>query len=41
MKAEKLFDIKGKVALVTGSTGGLGSVFARCLADNGAIVVLN
>jgi len=41
MKAEELFKIKGKIALVTGSTGGLGSVFAKGLAENGAIVILN
>lgn len=41
MKAEKLFNIKGKIALITGSTGGLGHAFAKGLAENGCIVVLN
>ncbi len=36
-----LFDLAGKVILVTGSTGGLGSAIARGLAENGATVVLN
>lgn len=41
MKTEKLFNIKGKVALVTGSSGGLGSIFANGLAENGCTVILN
>lgn len=41
MKVNKLFSINGKVALITGSAGGLGSVFARALAANGAMVILN
>lgn len=36
-----LFDIKGKSALITGSTGALGFTFARGLAQHGATVVLN
>ncbi|OOQ57737.1 SDR family NAD(P)-dependent oxidoreductase [Mucilaginibacter pedocola] len=36
-----LFDIKGKVALVTGSSGGLGSAFAKGLCQHGARVILN
>lgn len=36
-----IFDVRGKIALVTGSTGGLGSTFARGLAEHGATVVLN
>ena len=37
----KLFDLNGKTALVTGSSKGLGLVFARGLAQAGATVVLN
>lgn len=37
----KLFDLNGKTALVTGSSRGLGLVFARGLAQAGATVVLN
>jgi 3-oxoacyl-[acyl-carrier protein] reductase len=40
MKAAELFDLKGRVALVTGASGGLGLRFAQVLADNGAAVVL-
>ncbi len=40
MKAGELFDLKGRVALVTGASSGLGVQFARALADNGAAVVL-
>jgi len=38
---KNLFDIKNKIALVTGSTGALGFTFARGLAAHGATVVLN
>lgn len=34
----KLFDLSGKVAIVTGSGRGLGKVMAGGLADFGAIV---
>jgi NAD(P)-dependent dehydrogenase (short-subunit alcohol dehydrogenase family) len=34
------FDLTGRVALVTGASSGLGTRFARMLADNGARVVL-
>lgn len=36
-----IFSVKGKVALITGSTGALGNTFARGLAQHGAKVVLN
>jgi len=38
---DNLFDVSGKVALITGSTSGLGLAFARCLAERGALVVIN
>lgn len=38
---KNIFSIKGKVALVTGSTGALGNTFARGLAQHGATVILN
>ncbi|MGE0564899.1 MAG: SDR family NAD(P)-dependent oxidoreductase [Pseudolabrys sp.] len=40
MKAADLFSLKGKVALVTGASSGLGQQFARALAANGAAVAL-
>jgi gluconate 5-dehydrogenase len=38
---KNIFSIEGKIALVTGSTGGLGYAFARGLAQHGATVILN
>jgi 3-oxoacyl-[acyl-carrier protein] reductase len=40
MKASELFDIRERVALVTGASSGLGAHFAQTLAENGANVVL-
>ncbi|RKX33258.1 MAG: gluconate 5-dehydrogenase [Verrucomicrobia bacterium] len=41
MIIDKLFSLKGKIALVTGSSRGLGFIFAQGLAEAGATVVLN
>ncbi|MFW5757471.1 MAG: SDR family oxidoreductase [Bacteroidota bacterium] len=38
---DNLFDVEGKVALITGSTGGLGLTFAEALLERGAVVILN
>ncbi|MCU1404176.1 MAG: family oxidoreductase [Glaciihabitans sp.] len=39
--ASTLFDLTGRIALVTGSSRGIGRVTAEALADAGATVVLN
>ena len=40
MKAGALFDVSGRVALVTGASSGLGLHFAELLAENGASIAL-
>jgi 3-oxoacyl-[acyl-carrier protein] reductase len=40
MKAADMFSLKGRVALVTGASSGLGVQFAKALADNGAAIAL-
>jgi 3-oxoacyl-[acyl-carrier protein] reductase len=39
MQAAKLFDLSGRVAIVTGASSGLGTRFAKVLAANGAKVI--
>ncbi|MEF9949652.1 MAG: SDR family NAD(P)-dependent oxidoreductase, partial [Mucinivorans sp.] len=38
---KNLFDLTGKVALVTGATHGLGMAMATALAEAGAVLVVN
>src|SRR4029450_12815906 len=40
MAATDLFDLSGKVAVITGGAGGIGVVYADALAEAGASVVL-
>jgi gluconate 5-dehydrogenase len=39
--ADSLFDLEEKIALITGSSGGLGKVLAGGLARNGVTVIIN
>src|SRR5690242_10021528 len=40
MSANELFDLTGKVAVITGGAGGIGVVYAEALAEAGAAVVV-
>jgi len=40
MLAADIFNLRGRVALVTGASSGLGVQFSRALSDNGAAVIL-
>ena len=40
MATDTLFDLSGKVAVITGGAGGIGVVYARALCDAGASVVV-
>ncbi|HXM84642.1 MAG TPA: SDR family NAD(P)-dependent oxidoreductase [Stellaceae bacterium] len=40
MKVDKLFDVKGHVAMVTGAANGIGLAMAEVMAENGATVLL-
>lgn len=41
MTSRQIFNIEGKIALITGSTGGIGFALAKGLCENGATVILN
>ena len=40
MNATELFDLSGKVAVITGGAGSIGTVYGRALCEAGASVVL-
>jgi NAD(P)-dependent dehydrogenase (short-subunit alcohol dehydrogenase family) len=40
MKADELFDVSGRITLVTGAASGLGLAMAEVMADNGALVAM-
>src|SRR5665647_170551 len=40
-KVQKPMALSGKVALITGSAGGIGQAIAKKFADNGACVIVN
>jgi NAD(P)-dependent dehydrogenase (short-subunit alcohol dehydrogenase family) len=40
MKIEKIFSVRGKIALITGGSRGLGEIMARAYVENGAKVYI-